>query len=191
MRIAVQTASIGFACLALVAGGCSHMQHLGAGGGQVAAQAAEIEPPVIHRDGRLLFSAQPDPQTLQALAQEGTSTVISFRRDSEMEALPFNEADVVEQAGMSYVHIPLGGGMDEEPGYDPEDVDRLAEVLEQTDGDVLMHCKSGTRARTIWTAYLIKHEGLSEAEAVLRAQAVGQKPSALDRLLGRVASKGE
>ena len=186
MKIATRNVSLGLACLALFAGGCSQTLHDADAGGSASAQAAEIQPPAIHRDGRLMFSAQPDAQTLRTLADEGTAAVISFRRDSEMEALPFDESVLVKQAGMRYVHIPLGGGMDEEPGYDPEDVDRLAEVLASTDGDVLMHCKSGTRARTIWTAYLIKHEGLSENEAVLRAQAVGQKPSPLDRLLGRV-----
>jgi len=145
-----------------------------------------IDPPTIHREGRLMFSAQPDEGTLEDLAEGGMTTVINFRRESEMEGyVPFDEAEVVADAGASYIHIPLGGGLDDEPGYDPEDVDRLATVLENAKGDVLMHCKSGGRARTIWTAYLIKYEGLSERDAIMRAQAVGQQPSSLDRLLGK------
>lgn len=145
-----------------------------------------IDPPTIHREGRLMFSAQPDAGTIKELAGEGMTTVVNFRRDVEMEKyVPFDEADVVADAGASYVHIPLGGGLDDEPGYDPEDVDRLASVLENAKGDVLLHCASGGRARTIWTAYLIKYEGLSEADAITRAQKVGQQPSSLDRLLGK------
>ena len=145
-----------------------------------------IDPPTIHREGRLMFSAQPDEGTLEDLAEAGMTTVINFRRGFEMEDyVPFDEAEVVADTGASYVHIPLGGGLDDEPGYDPEDVDRLAAALEGAKGDVLMHCKSGGRARTIWTAYLIKYEGLSERDAITRAQGVGQQPSSLDRLLGR------
>ena len=120
-----------------------------------------------------------------AQAVNNVTTVINFRRDSEMESVPFDEAQVIEDLGADYVHIPLGGGVGDEPGYDPEDVDRLAEVLQNSEGNVLLHCASGGRARTIWTAYLIKHEGLSEAEAIERAQRVGQQPSSLDRLLGK------
>lgn len=146
---------------------------------------ASIPPPTVFADGRLRFSAQPDEATLRAEIASGATTVVNFRRDSEMEALPFTEARVVKQAGASYVHIPLGGSPGEEPGYDPEDVDRLAEVLKNAEGNVYMHCASGTRARTIWTAYLVKYEGLSEENAILRAQKVGQEPAPLDRLLGK------
>jgi uncharacterized protein (TIGR01244 family) len=145
-----------------------------------------IDPPTIHREGRLMFSAQPDENTIQELADSGMTTVINFRRDIEMEKyVPFDEAEAIAGTGASYVHIPLGGGINDEPGYDPEDVDRLAAVLESAKGDVLLHCASGGRARTIWTAYLVKYEGLSEAEAITRAQKVGQQPSSLDRLLGK------
>lgn len=151
-----------------------------------AAAIPEIEPPTIHREGNLMFSAQPDEETLRQLAEAGTTTVINFRRDVEMETrVPFDEAEVVTDAGATYVHIPLGGGVGDEPGYDPEDVDRLATVLENAKGDVLLHCASGGRARTIWTAYLVKYEGMSEEEAIQRAQKVGQQPSSLDRLLGK------
>ena len=147
----------------------------------------EIAPPTIYRDGRLRFSAQPDRVTLEnQIEDEGVTTVINFRRESEMEErVPFDEREIVENAGARYVHIPLGGGEDEEPGYDPKDVERLAQILTETDGNVLMHCASGGRARTIYTASLIKHEGLSEEEAVRRAQRVGQPRSPLDRLLGK------
>ncbi|GAB5496754.1 MAG: hypothetical protein Phyf2KO_18340 [Phycisphaerales bacterium] len=150
-------------------------------------EIAEIEPPLFHADGNLHFSAQPDEASLLAEINDmGVTTVINFRRESEMqERVPFDEAEVVTNAGASYVHIPLGGGVGDEPGYDPEDVDRLATVLENAKGNVLLHCASGGRARTIWTAYLIKYEGMSEEDAIERAQKVGQPPSALDRLLGK------
>ena len=145
-----------------------------------------IDPPMIHAEGRYHFSAQPDEGTLRGeIGDMGVTTVVNFRRDVEMESVPFDEAKLVGDLCATYVHIPLGGGVGEEPGYDPEDVDRLAEVLENAEGKVLLHCASGGRARTIWTAYLIKYEGLTEEEAVLRAQKVGQEPSSLDRLLGK------
>lgn len=161
-------------------------EHEGAGPVEIAwAEPVVIEAPALHREGRLVFSAQPDEGTLRSVVSEGAGTVVNFRRESEMEGVPFDEAAVVEGAGARYVHLPLGGSPGEEPGYDPEDVDKLAEVLKNAEGDVYMHCASGGRARTIWTAYLVKYEGLSEEEAILRAQRVGQEPSALDRLLGK------
>ena len=145
-----------------------------------------IDPPTIYAEGRYHFSAQPDEGTLKSeIKDSGVTTVVNFRRDVEMESVPFDEATLVDDLGAMYVHIPLGGGVGSEPGYDPEDVDRLAEVLDSTEGNVLLHCASGGRARTIWTAYLIKYEGLSAEEAILRAQKVGQEPSSLDRLLGK------
>ncbi len=151
-----------------------------------ASETKPIEPPTIFTEGRYRFSAQPDEGTLvNEITGEGVTTVINFRRDSEMESIPFDESAVVTRSGASYIHIPLGGGVGDEPGYDPEDVDRLAEVLSATEGNVLLHCASGGRARTIWTAYLIKYEGVSEAEATERAQKAGQEPSSLDRLLGK------
>jgi len=189
---------LGVSGLALLAGGCYFNINIyetdDADDWSAAADAAPIlsrevkpiEPPTIYSEGRYHFSAQPDVDTLRdEIKKSGVTTVVNFRRDVEMESVPFDEQLVVEDAGATYVHIPLGGGLGDEPGYDPEDVDRLAEVLKDAEGNVLLHCASGGRARTIWTAYLIKHEGLTEEEATRRAQQVGQEPSSLDRLLGK------
>lgn len=181
----------GLALSVVVLGGCTFDVNIYEGGEgeeferEVVAAPVVIEAPALHRDGRLVFSGQPDEGTLRAVVAGGAGTVVNFRRESEMKDLPFDEGDIVEDAGGSYVHIPLGGSVGEEPGYDPEDVDRLAEVLKGAGGDVYMHCASGGRARTIWTAYLVKYEGLSEEEATLRAQRAGQEPTPLERLLGK------
>jgi uncharacterized protein (TIGR01244 family) len=135
--------------------------------------------------GRFTFGPQPDGATLDALAPGGAATVINLRSSGEMADLAaeenFDEAAHLRDAGVRYVHIPLGG----DDGYAPEDVDAFAAAVESTDGPVLIHCLSGSRARTMWQAYLVRHRGYSLARAERVAATLGGTPTPLEQLLGR------
>ena len=139
----------------------------------------------LHREGRLLFAGQVTPSQLRTLKADGLSGVVNCRTDREMDNLAFDQAALLEELGTDYIRIPLGGS----DGYSPEDVDAFARALnagvaDGQSGDVLIHCGSGGRVRMLYTAYLIRYEGLTPTEALRRAEALGGGPSSLERLLG-------
>jgi protein tyrosine phosphatase (PTP) superfamily phosphohydrolase (DUF442 family) len=93
---------------------------------------------------------------------------------------------------MIYVHIPLGGP---DTPYTPAAVEKFASALQNANGKVLLHCTVGWRASHMWAAYLVKHKGLTEAEAIKQASAInftGYTPPngmlPIDGLLGRKAN---
>lgn len=136
-------------------------------------------------DGRVYIAGQPDESAFAELKNRGVAVVVNARTPSEMEnreLVPFDEAAAVGDLGMAYVTIPLGG---EEFPYEPAAVEKLAEVLEATDGPVLVHCTYGGRAVYLWIAYLVRYEGLSLDEAMSRGEAMMLRPHPVGRLLGR------
>ena len=147
---------------------------------------------VIADAGPAYVSGQPGEQALRDLAAKGVTTIISLRTQQEMDnrkAVPFDEAALVKELGMNYVHVPLGGP---DTPYTPEAVAKVADAMAASKGDVLLHCTVGWRASQMWAAYLVKYKGLSEDEAIRQASAInftgytppdGKRP--LDSLLGK------
>jgi uncharacterized protein (TIGR01244 family) len=130
------------------------------------------------------------------MAANGVKTVINLRTQREMDnrqQVPYDEAAVAKELGINYVHIPLGGP---DTPYTPEAVEKFAAALDKADGKVLLHCTVGWRASHMWAAYLVKHKGVPEAEAIKQAQAInfggytspngGALP--IDGLLGKKAN---
>lgn len=144
-----------------------------------AASVDDLRTTEVYREGRLLFAGQPSREQLLSLAGGGVGTVINLRTQAEMDRLPFDEAALFEAIGVEYIHIPLG-----REGYEPATVEAFAEALERSPGDVLIHCGSGGRARTVYAAYLIRRQGLTPGDATKRIRELGQPPSSLERLLG-------
>lgn len=138
----------------------------------------------LWRDGRVYIGGQPDESALKHFQAQGVRAVVNLRTPEEMddrERVPFDEAAVVSELGMDYIHIPLGG--DEHP-YTPEAVARFADVLRRTEGPVLVHCTVGWRASYIWSAYLVTEQGFDINTAMARgkAMAIGDLP--IEGLLG-------
>jgi len=148
---------------------------------------------VIASTGQVYVAGQPSEQALRDLQASGVKTVISLRTQREMDnraQVPFDEAAVVKSLGMNYVHVPLGGP---DTPYTPEAVEKVADAIDAAGGDVLLHCTVGWRASHMWAAYLVKHKGLSEEEAIRQASAINFNgytppnggPLPIDGLLGR------
>lgn len=135
-----------------------------------------------YRDGRVGISGQPTKDTLETYADRGVRLVVSCRTDREMDRLDFDQAEELDELGIQYVHIPMGG----HDGYTPEQVRRFGAALEQAgEGEVVLHCASGGRARLLWMAHLVTNEGLPPSEAWERSLELGGKPWSFERLLGR------
>jgi uncharacterized protein (TIGR01244 family) len=151
---------------------------------------------VIADTGPVYVSGQPSEAALRDLASRGVKTVVNLRTQREVDnrqQVPFDEAALLKELGMTYVHIPLGGP---DTPYTPEAVEKFAAALDTTDGKVLLHCTVGWRASHMWAAYLVKHKGVTEAEAIKHAQAInygGYTPPnggalPIDGLLGKSAN---
>ena len=151
---------------------------------------------VIADAGPVYVAGQPSEAALRDMASKGVKTVVNLRTQREMDnrqQVPFDEAALLKELGMTYVHIPLGGP---DTPYTPEAVEKFSTALDKADGKVLLHCTVGWRASHMWAAYLVKHKGLSEADAVKQATAInfgGYTPPnggalPIDGLLGKKAN---
>jgi len=140
--------------------------------------------------GPLYISGQPTEAALRELVtKEGIKTIINLRTQQEMDnrrQVPFDEAAVLKELGVNYVHIPLGGP---DTLYTLEAVEKFAKAFEGANTKVLLHCTVAWRASHMWAAYLVKHKGYSREDAEKAGNAMnmggytaGGKP--IDGLLG-------
>lgn len=129
----------------------------------------------------LAVSAQPSAAELAAAGAAGYRTVVNFRPASEPGVLA-DEAAIVGASGMRYVSIPVSGH-----GFDASQADALDAVLaDPSAGPVLMHCKSGVRAKAVWTIWLAKHGGLTPDHALAegdRAGLSGDAKAAVEKIV--------
>ncbi|MCG6949770.1 MAG: hypothetical protein LJE93_12735 [Acidobacteria bacterium] len=139
----------------------------------------------IFEDGRLLIGGQPDEDALHRLRELGVTVIVNLRTSSEMDdrdRVPFDEAEIVRDLGMKYIHIPLGG---EDHPYTAEAVKQFAVALEENPGRIFLHCTVAWRASYLWTAYLILYQDFDLAAALDRGEAIAISPPPLQGLLGK------
>jgi uncharacterized protein (TIGR01244 family) len=123
------------------------------------------EQPKFYRVGNVFIGGQPDKKTLKWFSEKGVTTVINNRTAPENEKQTdekFDEQEYVEELGMKYVNIPLGG----KDGYTPEAVEIFANAINESEGKILIHCTMGGRACHLWSAYLVKHKNYSIDDAL-------------------------
>lgn len=147
----------------------------------------------IANTGPAYVSGQPTEAALRKLAAQGVKTIINLRRQSEMDnrqEVPFDEAALAKELGITYVHVPLGGP---DNPYTPAAVEKVAAAMKAADGKVLLHCTVAWRASHMWAAYLVKEKNMSYADAVEAGEAInlngytppGATSTPLEGLLGR------
>ena len=112
------------------------------------------------------LSGQPSEAGFARAKQLGVTRVINLRTNMEMdsrEVVPFDEAQLLADLGLDYVHVPSGGP---KTPYAPELVAQVADAIAGTQGNVLLHCTVAWRATHLWTAYLIEHQDVPFAQAL-------------------------
>jgi uncharacterized protein (TIGR01244 family) len=128
---------------------------------------------VIADAGPAYVAGQPSEAALRDMAAHGIKTVINLRTQQEMDnrkAVPYDEAAVAKELGITYVHIPLGGP---DTPYTPAALETFGKAMEAAGGNkVLLHCTVGWRASHMWAAYLVKYKGVSLEEAKKQAGAI-------------------
>lgn len=103
--------------------------------------------PAVKITDNLTVSAQPEPATFGELARQDFAGIINARPDGEDPGQPGNSAEVAaaKAAALSYTFIPVTGATITEA-----DIRAFQNALSDADGPVLAHCKSGTRALTLY-----------------------------------------
>ena len=139
----------------------------------------------------MFIAGQPTEKALRDLKAKGVTTVVNLRMPEEMARVGFDEAALVKELGMRYVHIPMSG-KPENP-YSPKALDTFAAAMASADGKVLLHCTIAWRASHLWAAYLIRERNTPVVTALSQARQINlmddmrmseQQP--LEGFLGRV-----
>ena len=157
--------------LALLAGGC---------GTSSSAQRTESQPyqPAqelvqydgvegMYKSGNLYMSDQPDQNTLRRFAHSGGTTVINMNQH-ELQNIGFSESQAVNALGMRYVYMPLI-----QPQITPAMVTKFEEVLESTNGRVLVHGNEQSDSAALWSAWLIQQKGFDPQLALVLGGSAG------------------
>ena len=140
----------------------------------------------------MFIGGQPTEKALRELKAKGVTTVVNLRMPEEMARVGFDEAALVSDLGIKYVHIPMRGTADHP--YGPKELDTFAGAMAAADGKVLLHCTIAWRASHLWAAYLIRERKVPVATALEQTRMInlmdnmrmgdgGQQP--LEGFLGR------
>src|SRR6187455_3342101 len=138
----------------------------------------------------MFIAGQPTEKALRDLRARGVTTVVNLRMPQEMAQVGFDEAALVKELGMKYVHIPMRG-TPENP-YGPKELDTFAAAMAAADGKVLLHCTIAWRASHLWAAYLIRERKMPVETALSQTRQInlrdeapfgGQQP--IEGFLGR------
>lgn len=109
----------------------------------------------------LHVTSQITPEDVQTLAESGFNTIINNRPDNEEAGQP--SADKVraaaQQLGLRYIHQPVVGG-----NITPDDISTFAQLLDESDGKTLAHCRTGTRCTILW---VLSQAGKQTADELL------------------------
>jgi uncharacterized protein (TIGR01244 family) len=118
----------------------------------------------------MFIAGQPTEKGLRELRAKGVTTIVNLRMPEEMARVEFDEAALVKELGMRYVHIPMRG-TPENP-YGPKELDAFAAAMSSADGKVLLHCTIAWRASHLWAAYLIRDRNVAVTEAIKQARQI-------------------
>lgn len=138
-----------------------------------------LEDGVKHVSEQLTIGGQFDAADIDALSDAGVTRVVNFRTPSEIEKLDFDEENLLNEAGIAYSALPLGG---DDFAYNPSYVSRLDEIIANNPNDkILLHCGSGYRASVVTVAWLVQNQGMPLADAL--QYAVGWWPLKLEEVM--------
>ena len=136
------------------------------------------------------IGGQPTEKALRDLKAKGVTTVVNLRMPEEMAQIGFDEAALLKELGITYVHIPMRGSP--ENPYGPKELDRFAATMATAQGKVLLHCTVAWRASHLWAAYLIRDRKVPVEAALAQTRKInlrdeapfgGQQP--IEGFLGR------
>lgn len=146
-----------------------------------AASEAGLSVPLFTPRSALHSSAQPNAGDWPLLAARGVRTVINLRTEGEMQGRA--EAAEVHAAGMAYRELPIDGA----EGITAENARKLAALLRDADGEVLVHCASANRSGGLLALMAAQVEGMDPEQALAFGRAAGMRgtEARVRQLLGK------
>jgi protein tyrosine phosphatase (PTP) superfamily phosphohydrolase (DUF442 family) len=131
---------------------------------------------------RLAAGAQPSETDIQALAEEGYRVIINISPVSARNSLK-NEAELVERAGMYYIHFPVDCS-----NLQPIHYQTFKGIMTGvTDEKTFVHCGGNIKSSNLIHMYAVLENNADEAESlkILRKiQQPEQKWFAYFKLMG-------
>jgi uncharacterized protein (TIGR01244 family) len=122
------------------------------------------------------IGGQPTEKALRDLKAKGVTTVVNLRMPEEMAKVGFDEAALLKELGIAYVHIPMRGTA--ENPYGPKELDRFAQTMASANGKVLLHCTVAWRASHLWAAYLIRERQVPVETALTQTRKINLRDEA-------------
>jgi len=137
----------------------------------------------LHSFGGIYLAGQPSAEDLEAAQRAGVKTVVTLRKDGELD---WNEQQVVDDLGMTYVSLPYGS-----PDELTDEVfDAGRELLDTVERPMMLHCHSANRVGALWLPWRVLDGGASVEEATAEAKEVGlRSPALLAKALDYVARR--
>ena len=128
----------------------------------------------------LATGGQPSADALRKLKELGFKTVVNLRTPGENGSVA-DEKEIVEGAGLRYVHVPITAAT-----FSRADVDAVSRVLDDpAAGPVLLHCAAASRVGAVWTVHQVgKGKSVEAAEA--EGKAIGLKAGPMTEAVKRV-----
>ena len=127
-------------------------------------QAREVTPSIAIAD-------QPSREDLEALRAGGFVGVVNLREAGEEEQPidPDAEGQAVRDAGLDYLHAPIG-----KPELAESPVEEVFRFLDDhAPGKVLVHCRKGGRAAALVLLHQAQARGWGASEAIDRGREAG------------------
>ena len=144
----------------------------------------ENAPNVSTYDHKIYFAGQPNQEAFKQFAGFGIKTVINLSSEQEMADLGFDEKTVIEEAGMGYIHVPMG--------YEIPDASILQKIMgvldTANDAPVLLHCSDSNRVGAIWSLYAGRRGNLSVDKAISEGKDAGMKAPSFEMAVREVLS---
>ncbi|MBT4521262.1 MAG: TIGR01244 family phosphatase [Halieaceae bacterium] len=104
---------------------------------------------IVRLTDTLAVSEQITPDDVVAVAAAGFEVLVNNRPDGEEIGQPTSDqiAAAAKDAGLSYHYLPITAF-----NFPGPDIDRIAELLDDSDRPVLAFCRTGTRCTNLWVA---------------------------------------
>ena len=133
---------------------------------------------LIPLDADTFVAGRIEPADMGEIAAAGVALVINNRPDHEEPGQPLGDdiRAAAEAAGLTYRFVPVAGGLS------AQQVEAMAEALDEAEGKVLAFCRSGTRSTYLWA--LAQSRRGADADTLFRqAAAAGYDLSPVLRFL--------
>lgn len=129
-------------------------------------------------DDKIFISGQIQLADMASLVEQGVTLIVNNRPDGEDADQPLGAEieDAASAAGLEYRSVPIIRGIG------PADAQAMRDALNQSRGNVLAFCRSGTRSALAW-ALAKSEDGMARENIEQKLRNAGVDPTPIAHLL--------